>query len=219
MSKYDSSHDYEHIQRVVCNAARIFLSSPTYMQTMDPLLIFLSAMTHDIGDHKYLRPWQSGNRIKRHLLLRSGCSKSLASKIIAITKHVSYTFEIRSPEAVKETMRLYPELAIVQDADRLDALGPVGQARCFVFAAKGKRFRGQSINAGVRHMWEKLWRIEGLMKTERGKEEAGALWEWQVGYWRAWEEQIGGVGGVGGVLRGLEKGEGGREGASDSQDV
>jgi uncharacterized protein len=189
MQKYDNSHDYEHIQRVVANAARIWCSDESFGKVMDPLVVFLGCMMHDVGDHKYLKPFQSGPKIKEKLLLKCGASPELSRKVQIIATHVSYTFEKKNPVEVLHVLRDYPELAIVQDADRLDALGPVGQARCFAFHGVSPRFKRMTIHAAVQHMWEKLYRLPSLMKTGYGREEAERLWKWNVGFQGEWERQ------------------------------
>ncbi|KAF2746788.1 hypothetical protein M011DRAFT_78817 [Sporormia fimetaria CBS 119925] len=190
MTKYDNSHDYEHIQRVVANAARIWHSDPSFNNDMDPLVVFLGCMVHDVGDHKYLKPWQNGEQIKERLLVKCGATKELARKVQVVATHVSYTFEKNNPAAVLSVLRQYPELAIVQDADRLDALGPVGQARCFTFHGASPRFRNKTIHAAVQHMWEKLYQLPSLMKTSYGRTKAERLWKWNVEFQKAWERQM-----------------------------
>lgn len=71
---------------------------------------------------------------------------------------------------MEEVLKVYPELAVVQDADRLDAIGAVGIARCFAFGSAKKPERG--LEGCVDHFEDKLARLEGMMKTEMGKEMA-----------------------------------------------
>lgn len=189
MSKYDNSHDYEHIQRVVANASRIWHSDPTFADDLDPLVVFLGCLMHDVGDHKYLKIHQSGEQIKEKLLIKCGASKELAHKVQVIATHVSYTNEKKHPAEVLAVLRQHPELAIVQDADRLDALGPVGQARSFAFGGASRRFRRRTIHNQVRYIWEKLWQLPQLMKTAYGREEAERLWLWNVEFQKVWEQQ------------------------------
>ena len=59
----------------------------------------------------------------------------------------------------------HPELAIVQDADRLDAIGAVGIGRTFSYGAT----RGKGMEETLRHFEEKLEKLQGMMKTAEGK--------------------------------------------------
>lgn len=63
---------------------------------------------------------------------------------------------------------LTPEGKIVQDADRLDAMGAVGIARTFAYGGE----HGRSMQESVQHFYDKLLRLKGLMNTETGKQMA-----------------------------------------------
>lgn len=169
MSKYDNSHDYQHILRVLSNTNRIYLAeikanpSVTYNTTA----LFLAALLHDVGDHKYAKPGEDIENQIKNTLLERGASAELAQTVQTIVKHVSYTNEIRNPESVTAVISNYPELAIIQDADRLDAIGAIGIGRCFSFGAA--KFPNQPMTRAIDHFEEKLVRLEGMMKTETGK--------------------------------------------------
>lgn len=169
---HDNSHDYYHILRVVSNANRILQaeqqSNPSL--TLDTTALFLAALLHDIGDYKYATAGEDVDGQVSKLLIERGASDQLAVKVQTIVKHVSYSHEVKNPSAVKEVLKDYPELAIVQDADRLDAIGAVGVARCFAFG--GARRRGEPISVAIDHFDEKLYKLPGMMKTEAGKEMA-----------------------------------------------
>ena len=82
---------------------------------------------------------------------------------------MSYSSEVKDPAHVKALIEKYPELAIVQDADRLDAIGAIGIGRTFTFGgAKGARNMGETI----KHFDEKLEKLEVMMKTAPGKQMA-----------------------------------------------
>ena len=137
MSKYDNSHDYQHILRVLSNTNRILQtelkSDPAIVY--DTTALFLAALLHDVGDHKYAKPGEDIENQIANTLLRHNASSELAKKVQVIAKNVSYSNEVRNPDRVAAVVEQHPELAIVQDADRLDAIGVVGIARCFSFGA------------------------------------------------------------------------------------
>lgn len=134
---HDNSHDYHHILRVVSNANRILQAElkANPSASYDTTALFLAALLHDVGDRKYAKPGEDVENQISTILRERGAGDDLALKVQTMVHHVSYTHEVRNPEAVVATLQKYPELAIVQDADRLDAIGAVGVARCFSFGA------------------------------------------------------------------------------------
>lgn len=136
MAHYDGSHDYNHILRVLGLAKKIAASSPG---TYDPLVVTLAALLHDVGDKKYLEPGQDSTLLVRDVLLGFGVNAELAAKVQTIVTTVSYSSEIKDPAKVLAVIEQYPELAVVQDADRLDAIGAIGIGRTFTFGgARGR---------------------------------------------------------------------------------
>jgi uncharacterized protein len=172
MSQYDNSHDYNHILRVLSNTYRILQTElkTNPSTTYDTTALFLAALLHDVGDHKYASPGEDTENQIANTLISHGASSSLAEKVQTIVKHISYTHEIRHPESVTAVLVQYPELGIVQDADRLDAIGAVGIGRCFSFGAA--KMPEQSMDRAIVHFREKLFRLAGMMKTRAGREMA-----------------------------------------------
>lgn len=166
MSHYDGSHDFAHIQRVLGLALTIATSTPN---TYDLHIVTLSALLHDVGDKKYLRLGDDSKTMVEKLLLSFGANEALASEIQVIVNAVSYSNEITNPTLVQDLVIKHPELAAVQDADRLDAIGAIGIGRVFTYGgAHGGRAMANSLK-----MFEiKLEKLEGMMKTKRGREMA-----------------------------------------------
>lgn len=79
---------------------------------------------------------------------------------------MSYSKEIKDPERVRRLIGEHPELAVVQDADRLDAIGAVGLGRMFTF---GGAKTGRPMGESMEHLDEKLLLLEGMMKTVEGR--------------------------------------------------
>jgi len=175
MSKYDGSHDFNHIRRVVGLAHLIYtevnkerLESPLFdeEEDLDLHVITLAALLHDVGDKKYLEPGQDASTLVLATLLSFGAPEDLAVKVQRIVLGVSYSSEIKDPAQVMAMIQKYPELAVVQDADRLDAIGAVGIGRTFTFGgAKGAKEMGETIQ----HFEDKLERLEEMMKTGPGR--------------------------------------------------
>ncbi|MCJ1307102.1 hypothetical protein MMC25_000748 [Agyrium rufum] len=177
---FDASHDFTHIQRVLSLALKILASEQTThpTKTYDKRLIVLTALTHDIGDRKYVLPsWDgiapSDDAAVRTALMSFGASQEIADTVQTLATCVSYSHEMKNGAFVASVIAKHPELGIVQDADRLDALGAVGIARVFTFAAaKGKEASGaREWEHGVfKHVGKKLYKLGGLMKTITGKQ-------------------------------------------------
>ncbi|KAJ4990656.1 hd domain-containing protein [Stagonosporopsis vannaccii] len=189
MSQYDSSHDYQHILRVVSNANRILQAEsktdPT--ETYDTTSLFLAALLHDVGDHKYAKPGEDTENQVRNILLDHGVGADMAAKVQTLVKHVSYTNEVRNPQSVIDVLAQHPELAIVQDADRLDAIGAVGIGRCFSFGAA--KFPDQPMGRAIDHFEEKLYKLGEMMKTECGKGLARRRTEVLRAFAEEWREE------------------------------
>lgn len=196
MSHYDASHDYKHIQRVLGLARKILAaeragasstSSPEQPNPAGPqyddTLVTLGALLHDVGDKKYLLPGQDATTLVRDVLLERGAPAALADRVQDLVLHVSFSTEKKDPQRIRDKIAGVPELAIVQDADRLDALGAVGIARCFTFG--GARGRHDGLDESVEHFVEKLELLEGMMKTATGRGLARERTE-RLKVFRAW---------------------------------
>ncbi|KAI4941704.1 hypothetical protein J4E91_010578 [Alternaria rosae] len=189
MSKYDNSHDYNHILRVISNANRILQAElardPSL--TYDTTALFLAALLHDVGDHKYVQPGQESDSTILDILVDHGSGWELGVIVQKIVDNVSYSHEIRDPAATANALAAYPELAIVQDADRLDAIGAVGIGRCFSFGAA--KMPDQPMDRAIEHFGEKLFKLEDMMKTETGKEMARKRTEVLKEFAKQWEDE------------------------------
>ncbi|GFF53038.1 uncharacterized protein YpgQ [Aspergillus udagawae] len=215
MSAHDPSHNPAHVHRVVTLARTILekeqLAHPEI--TYDADLVKLAALLHDIGDRKYLTQVAAATsaageqhqqqaavdpgRMVEQALLAHGADAALAARVQTIVTHVSYSKEVKDPAAVRRLIdeEGYVELAVVQDADRLDALGAVGIGRCFTFlGAQGKKYLGPGepwdMNNAIAHFQDKLVRLEGMMKTQTGREMARVRTQRLVEFRKWWEEEM-----------------------------
>jgi uncharacterized protein len=193
-SDYDPSHDYEHIQRVVLNAHHIWVAEKHHdkFRNVDPLVIFVAAMVHDVADEKYHS--QSEELVKevtdqdRQERERDGidafikksapeCPPYIRAPAAHIASLVSFTRELRRPDLVAEQCIAYPALQIVQDADRLDALGAMGIVRGAVFGGINEPRGTGTIRRVVYLVDERHSQYLEMMKTRTGKKEANKRWE------------------------------------------
>lgn len=161
-----SGHDVLHTLRVVKNARMLNEDGEG-----DEFIIILACLLHDADDRKLFPETAENNGNARKISEKNGVSNEITERIIDIINSVSFSAG-KIPDSL--------EGKIVQDADRLDAIGAVGIARCFSFGGSRNRlmyeegdFSGDvSGESSVAHFYNKLLKLEGLMNTAKGREEA-----------------------------------------------
>lgn len=191
--KFDASHDYDHILRVMKNAEEIARTMPE----ADMTVIKLAVLLHDIDDPKYK---EIGNSSPMELLRSAGAPDELTAKVLETIRSVSFN-------GGNEEEIVSIEGAIVRDADRLDAIGAIGIARTFAYGgAKGRKlydadeiartnmsedeYRSRQ-TASVTHFYEKLLLLKELMVTEEGKRLAGERHDFMVNYLKQLGKEVG----------------------------
>ncbi|MBP5186940.1 MAG: HD domain-containing protein [Clostridiales bacterium] len=148
-------HDAKHSMRVYKNAVTIADSYPE----ADHLIIFLASLLHDADEHKLFDTKENENA--KAFLRQNNISETEIDAICQIINSVSFSKnKDKSPESL--------EGKIVQDADRLDALGAVGIARTFAYGGK----HGRSLDDSIGHFHEKLLLLTDSMNTEEAKDMA-----------------------------------------------
>lgn len=168
-----SGHDWEHIRRVYHLALKIQST-----EGGDVNIVSLAALLHDMADWKLFDEEEAYQNIK-NFLLKSGIEAYEANKIISIIKEVSYKGN------QVDTTPSSLEAKIVQDADRLDAIGAIGIARAFAYGAKKNRkmFHPEilpqnhksfeeykkSESTTINHFYEKLLLLKDLLNTDTGR--------------------------------------------------
>lgn len=184
MKGNDASHDPAHVFRVRDLALSLareegLSSSPDSMEIVE-----LTALLHDIGDYKYVRDL-SEEKIVEEFLEAEGLDESKKIKILSIIKGMGFKEEVEGNVDIKHSV----EFGVVQDADRLDAIGAIGIARCFTFGGSRNRglhdpsiqprsdlSKGQYMDKDkqttVNHFHEKLLKLKDLMKTKAGQKRA-----------------------------------------------
>ena len=185
---FDSSHDFQHIRRVVAHAERLLKASQASQTTSKPLdatLIILGALLHDVFDHKYPTDSDTVDPVM-NFLTAEGADQALSRRVQDIVDYVSYSHEVKDLAAVQTFLSHTPELGIVQDADRLDALGAVGIGRCFTFNGS----KGFGMYNAVEHFSEKLVKLEGMMKTDAGRSMAAEQTRRLKSFMEWWTEDV-----------------------------
>lgn len=156
-----TGHDYFHIERVVKNAVLI-----AQKEKADLFIVELAAWMHDVGDHKLNNGADKAEEQITLILTRLHIPVETIARVIEIVSQVSFS---------KGKTAASPEAQIVQDADRLDALGAIGLAR--VFAYGGSLHReihnpGNPAQTSIQHFYDKLLKLKDRMHTATAREMA-----------------------------------------------
>ncbi|GEL07887.1 HD domain-containing protein [Salisediminibacterium halotolerans] len=169
-----SGHDWHHTDRVRRQAVKL-----AEREGADRNICEIAALLHDVADEKFYNEKGAGIKRVEHFLADANTDSETVCHILAVIDTVSFKGgNNQSPDTL--------EAKVVQDADRLDAIGAIGTARCFMFAGnRGEamyvpdasartnmsedEYRRNSISA-IHHFYEKLLYLKDHMKTESGFE-------------------------------------------------
>lgn len=179
LKAFDAGHDWTHTERVVNLAVRIQLGE----NAGDSEIILLAAILHDIADTKFHRGAETdGGDMAYAFLTKNGLAAEKAEHTRKIINHLS--FKQRLEQSPVDSI----EFQIVQDADRLDAMGAIGIARAFHYGGHKNRLLydpeippreyksaeeyKKSDAPTINHFYEKLFLLRDLMNTETGKKMA-----------------------------------------------
>jgi uncharacterized protein len=169
-----TGHDWFHVDRVRRNAIHIWKQE----HNGDPFIIEMAALLHDISDEKLNESLEIGEAKLESFLKTISIQNNTKMHIKQIVDSISYKggrkIELASIEA-----------KIVQDADRLDAIGAIGIARAFAYGGKkGQPIYDPNINVreemsledyrkgkstSIHHFYEKLLKLKDLMNTDTAK--------------------------------------------------
>lgn len=174
-----SGHDWWHIARVWHMARRIAAD-----EQVDSLVVELAALLHDIGDHKFHDGDETiGPRLAREWLEQVGVPADVTDHVVEIIRDLSFKgADVVTGMRTREGM-------VVQDADRLDAIGAIGVARAFAYGgSKGRALHDpdeapqmhssfeqykNSKSSTINHFYEKLLLLKDRFNTEAGRRIAG----------------------------------------------
>ena len=165
-------HGFDHSMRVYRNALRIMETEPA----ADRLVVSLGALLHDADDHKLFHTENNGNA--RRFLREHSIRPDIEERICEAVNAVSFS---RNRGRIPETI----EGRIIQDADRLDAVGAIGIARTFAYGGK----HGRTPEASIAHFHEKLLLLKDLMNTEKAREMAESRHTFMEQFLREWERE------------------------------
>lgn len=200
LAQAEGSHDWFHIERVWKVAQNI--ASKT---SVDSLVVSLGALLHDIADAKFHDGDETiGPQKARSFLEAQNVNSEVVEHVVKIIENISFKGGNR---AQKFTSR---ELAVVQDADRLDAIGAIGIARAFSYGGFKKRalhdpeikpklgmtaeVYKKNTAPTINHFYEKLLLLKERMNTERGKELAEERHRFMEKYleqfYREWDGEV-----------------------------
>jgi uncharacterized protein len=175
LANAEGGHDWFHIERVYKNALLLSKDQPC-----DTIVVQLGALLHDIADSKFYDGDESiGPRVARQFLENQNVAEEVILHVIHIIENISY----KGGNFDKKFSSV--ELDMVQDADRLDAIGAIGIARAFNYGGfkdrelydpkiapnttmtkeEYKRNNAPTIN----HFYEKLLLLKNKMNTQSGK--------------------------------------------------
>ena len=171
----EAGHDWFHIERVWKLSKKIAQTEDCNLEVVE-----LSALLHDIADPKFHNGDETlALKISREFLESQNVSEEVILQVLFVIQNISFKNRGEAPQ------ELPVELKVVQDADRIDAIGAIGVARTFNFGGfknnlmyhpdikpklnmskeEYKKSNGTTIN----HFYEKLLLLKDLMNTNEGK--------------------------------------------------
>lgn len=172
----EGGHDWFHIERVYKNALLI-----AQQENVDSFIIALGALLHDIADAKFHDGDETiGPKKARAFLETQQVEEVTIEHIENIIKYISFKSSLDATISFSS-----PELEVIQDADRLDAIGAIGIARCFNYGGfKNRALYNPEITPNlnmtkeeykkstaptINHFYEKLLLLKDKMNTQTGK--------------------------------------------------
>lgn len=176
LANAEGGHDWFHIERVYKNALLIAEEEDVNLD-----IIALGALLHDIADAKFHQGDETvGPKKAQQFLQQQNVESATIEHVIKIIEHISFKGGNFQQQFHSK------ELAIVQDADRLDALGAIGIARTFNYGGfKNRKLYDPAIapklnmtkeeykkgdNPTINHFYEKLLLLKDRMNTQKGKQ-------------------------------------------------
>lgn len=186
----EGGHDWFHIERVYRNALLIAKKENVHL-----LVVSLSALLHDIADSKFHNGNENiGPKKATKFLIDQNVPKEIGKHVVKIIKNISFKNSLEENKSQFNSK----ELQVVQDADRLDAIGAIGIARCFNYGGfKNRALYDPEVQPNlnmtkeeyknskaptINHFYEKLLLLKDEMNTDAGKKIAENRHEYMKGF-------------------------------------
>lgn len=177
----EGGHDWFHIQRVLNNAQLIARE-----EQVDTFVVVLGALLHDIADPKFYDGDESiGPKKAAEFLHSIHVESTVIDHVVKIIENISFKNSLSEDGTQFDS----PELQVVRDADRLDAIGAIGIARAFNYGGfknreiynpaiapnltMSKEAYKKSTAPTINHFYEKLLLLKDKMTTATGRRIAG----------------------------------------------
>lgn len=175
LANAEGGHDWFHIERVYRTAVTIAKAEGGDLEVVQ-----LAALLHDIADSKFHNGDETiGPRKAREIMERHGIDQAVMDHVVTIIENISFKGGNFNASFTSN------ELAIVQDADRLDAIGAIGIARTFNYGGfknrplydpdiapqmgMSKEAYKSNVSPTINHFYEKLLLLKDRMNTPTGK--------------------------------------------------
>ena len=196
----EAGHDWFHIERVWKLSKKIAEKEGGNLEVIE-----LSALLHDIADPKFHNGDETlALKISKDFLEEIHVNAELIEQVLFVIKNISFKNRAEAPENPPL------ELQIVQDADRLDAIGAIGIARTFNFGGfknnlmyhpeikpnlgMNKKEYKKSNGTTINHFYEKLLLLKDLMNTETAKkiasERHGFMLQFLDEFYKEWNVEF-----------------------------
>lgn len=141
MASFEDSHGFSHAVRV--HGLALSFARALALPPPSVLIVELGALCHDVVDHKFVTGTDARDVFARELGAIVG-DEGVEAKVLTIVDGTSWSKDFRGERFV--------EMDVVQDADRVEALGAVGVGRCFAYGGG----RGRTLWKAVEHYEEKM---------------------------------------------------------------
>ncbi|MCA0131384.1 HD domain-containing protein [Winogradskyella alexanderae] len=197
----EGGHDWFHTERVFNNAILIAKQEP-----VDINVVALASLLHDIADSKFHNGDETiGPRKASKFLFNNNVDSVIIEHVVRIIENMSFKNSLDASNVFTSK-----ELEVVQDADRLDAIGAIGIARCFNYGGfKNRAIYDPEISPNpnmtkeeykasnaptLNHFYEKLLLIKDQMNTKTGKRLASERHKYMEGFldqfYREWNGKV-----------------------------